>query len=177
MDEKEEKIEQGEDGNTLNFSGLVLAITALGYAIPAFTATANAAATKKKARTPKAPKAVPTMTIEERKEWTKNLPVVREQIPYSELLTLKEEGKVKHIIKHPLTKFKEIPDKVLVVMSDDRVVRTVLPPSERDARFWTVWDELRLEDNVIDAYSPAVPVPVVQDWAISQGVERCGDMD
>ncbi|KAL2633954.1 hypothetical protein R1flu_005433 [Riccia fluitans] len=166
MDEKEEKIDQGEDGNTLNFSGLVLAITALGYTIPAFTATANAAATKKKARTPKAPKAVPTMTIEERKEWTKNLPVVREQIPYSELLTLKEVGKVKHIIKHPLTKFKEIPDKVLVVMSDDRVVRTVLPPSERDARFWTLWDELRLEDNVIDAYSPAVPVPVVQDWAM-----------
>ncbi|BBN14858.1 hypothetical protein MPTK1_6g15080 [Marchantia polymorpha subsp. ruderalis] len=156
--------------SSVNFAGLVLAVTALGFAIPAFTASANAAAaggaTKKKSKAAKAPKAVPTMSLEERKEWTKDLPLVREQIPYSELLRLKEEGKVKHIVKHPLTNLKSIPDRVLVIMSDDRVVRTVLPASERDVKFWNMWDELKLADDVIDAYSPPLPGPVVEDWAL-----------
>ncbi|CAM6128546.1 unnamed protein product [Calypogeia fissa] len=151
-----------------NLAAFAVAFIALGFALPAFSASASAATskasttTKKKA---KAPKTAPTMPLEERKAWTKDLPVVVEQIPYSELLTLKEEGNVKYIVKHPATELSKVPDKVLIVMNDDRVVRTVLPTSDRDERFWKLWEEMQMQENVIDAFTPPLPGPEVQEWA------------
>lgn len=137
--------------------------TALALVLPAIlTAQASAAATKKKAR---APKAVPTMQLDERREWAKGLPKVEEAIPYTELVELREADRVKHIIKHPNSKLKERPERVYVVMKDDRVLRCVLPTPERDEKFWSNWEYLELNSLLIDAFSPAVPAPKVEGWA------------
>eukprot|EP00850_Spirogloea_muscicola_P026408 SM007147S21256 [mRNA] locus=s7147:86:774:+ [translate_table: standard] len=56
------------------------------------------------------------------------------------------------------------PDRVLVVLEDGRVVRTVLPAVERDAEFWGEWDANKLAASVMDAFTPPAPEPEVLPW-------------
>lgn len=138
-------------------------LTALALLLPAIV-TAQASA-KPAGKTRKKARAVPTMQLEERKEWVKGLPRIEETIPYTEVLELREADKVKHIIKHPNSRLKERPERVFVVLGDDRVVRCVLPPPDRDEQFWTSWENLELNSLLIDAFSPAIPAPKVEGWA------------
>jgi hypothetical protein len=138
-------------------------LTALALLLPAVV-TAQASA-KPAGKTRKKARAVPTMQLEERKEWVKGLPRIEETIPYTEVLELREADKVKHIIKHPNSRLKEWPERVFVVLGDDRVVRCVLPPPDRDEQFWASWENLELNSLLIDAFSPAIPAPKVEGWA------------
>lgn len=141
-------------------------LTALAVVLPAIiTAQASAKVAGKTKKKAKAPKAVPTMQVEERREWVKGLPKVEETIPYTELLELREADELKHIIKHPNSKLKERPERVFVVLNDDRVLRCVLPPPDRDEQFWTHWEDMELNSLLIDAFSPAIPAPKVEGWA------------
>ena len=141
-------------------------LTTLVLVLPAIvTAQASAKVAGKAKKKAKVPKAVPTMQLEERKEWVKGLPRIEETIPYTEVLELREADRVKHIIKHPNSKLKERPERVFVVLSDDRVVRCVLPPPDRDEQFWTNWERMELNSLLIDAFSPATPTPKVEGWA------------
>lgn len=140
--------------------------TSLALVLPAvITAQASAKVAQKVKKKAKVPKAVPTMQLEERKQWVQGLPRIDETIPYTEVLELREADKVKHIIKHPNSRLKERPERVLVVLEDDRVVRCVLPPPDRDEQFWTNWESMELNSLLIDAFSPAIPPAKVEGWA------------
>ncbi|KAI3966470.1 hypothetical protein MKW92_012215 [Papaver armeniacum] len=119
---------------------------------------ANAAAKTTKS-TKRAAKKVEALSPEELKLWSKGLPVVSNRIPYTEILDLKQEGKLKHLIKMPLGNLRQKPDSVLVVLEDSRVLRTVLPTLERDVKFWESWDELKLDTVCVNAYTPPVKKP------------------
>lgn len=99
------------------------------------------------------------LSPDELKSWSQNLPVVSDRIPYTEVLKLQEEGKLKHIIKLPTMSPKQRPDAVLVVLDDSRVLRTVLPSIERDEKFWESWDRLKLNSACVSAYTPPIQKP------------------
>ncbi|XP_052880558.1 probable inactive ATP-dependent zinc metalloprotease FTSHI 2, chloroplastic isoform X2 [Gossypium arboreum] len=95
------------------------------------------------------------------KQWSKNLPVVTNRIPYTEILSLKHEGKLKHLIKPPSASLKQRAEPVLVVLEDSRVLRTVLPSIDSDRKFWDSWDELKIESLCVNAYTPPIKRPEV----------------
>lgn len=99
------------------------------------------------------------LSPEELKSWSSNLPTVGDRIPYTELLNLKREGKLKHIIKLPTSILRRRPDPVLVVLEDSRVLRTVLPTVERDDKFWEAWDSLNLNSVCINTFTPPIRKP------------------
>ncbi|KAF5202111.1 Atp-dependent zinc metalloprotease ftsh [Thalictrum thalictroides] len=101
------------------------------------------------------------LSPEELKSWSKGLPIVSDRIPYTEVLNLKQEGKLKHIVKLSTAKLKQRPDSVLIVLEDSRVLRTVLPVVERDDKFWKSWDELELDSFCINAYTPPIKKPEI----------------
>ncbi|ERN15079.1 hypothetical protein AMTR_s00056p00047160 [Amborella trichopoda] len=113
---------------------------------------------KKKSKTSKK---VGTLSPEELKAWSKGLPSVTERIPYTEILSLKKENKLKHIIKLPTVALKRRPGPILVVLNDGRVLRTVIPTVERDGRFWDTWDELHMNSMCINAYTPPLQKPEI----------------
>ncbi|CAL9749471.1 unnamed protein product [Musa acuminata subsp. burmannicoides] len=119
---------------------------------------AHAGVTEKKPR-PKRP--AETLSPEELKSWSRGLPTVGDRIPYTEILTLRDEGKLRHIVKPPSVTLKLRPNLVLVVLDDSRVLRAVLPAAERDERFWESWDRLKLDSFCINAYTPPVRKPEV----------------
>ncbi|KAL7140136.1 hypothetical protein ABFS83_09G101800 [Erythranthe nasuta] len=99
------------------------------------------------------------LTPEELEKWTKGLPVVSHRLGYSEILDMKRENKIKHIVKPPNAGLKQRPEVVLVVLEDNKVVRTVLPSVESDPKFWQEWDELKIDGLCMTAYSPSVKNP------------------
>lgn len=121
--------------------------------------SAIAAKVTEKKRSVKKPKPIEALSPQELKSWSQGLPVVTDRIPYTEILNLKEEGKLKHIIKLPTVSLKQTPDSVLVVLDDSRVLRTVLPVVDRDEKFWQSWDELELDSYCINAYTPPIKKP------------------
>lgn len=137
---------------------MAVTMTIVSLALPQAAAFADVA---EKKRT-KTAREVEIMTPEERAAWTQGLPFVQERIPYTDILKLKSEDRLKYIIKHPKTLPKARPDVILLVLDDDRVVRTVLPVAERDKKFWDAWDELGLDSFIMDAYSPPLPKPKPQ---------------
>ncbi|KAL5756004.1 hypothetical protein ACOSQ2_020750 [Xanthoceras sorbifolium] len=124
---------------------------------PAFAATKVASDKKKK--TLKKPQEA--WTPEQIKRWSKDLPVVSSKIAYTEILSLKNEGKLKHVIKSPSASLRQKAEPVLVVLEDSRVLRTVLPSLDSNKRFWESWDELRIESLCVNAYMPPVKRPEV----------------
>lgn len=98
-------------------------------------------------------------TAEELQKWTKGLPVVSQRLAYSEILDLKRENKLKHIIKPSNAGLRQRPEVVLVVLDDNKVVRTVLPSIESDPKFWEEWKELRIDSLCMNAYSPSLKNP------------------
>jgi len=141
-------------------------LTALALVLPTIvTAEASAKVAERSKKKARVPKAVPTMELEERKEWVKDLPRIEETIPYTEVLELREADKLKHIIKHPNSRLKERSERVFIVLNDDRVLRCVLPPPDRDEQFWSSWEYMELNSLLIDAFSPPIPIPKVEGWA------------
>lgn len=104
-------------------------------------------------------KKIEYLSPEEIRSWNENIPVVSDRIPYTEILNLKEQGKLKHIIKLPTMNLKQQPDPVLVVLDDSRVLRTVLPSIKRDEKFWKSWDRLELNSVCVNAYTPPIRKP------------------
>ncbi|CAH9132279.1 unnamed protein product [Cuscuta epithymum] len=94
------------------------------------------------------------LTPLELEKWSQGLPTVSHRLPYTEILDLRRDGKLKHIIKPPSVGLKQRPEVVLAVLDDSRVVRIVLPSSVTDPKFWSQWDELKIDDLCMNAYSP-----------------------
>lgn len=139
-------------------SEMAVTMTIVSLALPQAAAFADVAVKKRT----KTAREVEVMTPEDRAAWTQGLPFVQERIPYTDVLKLKSEDRLKYIIKHPKTLPKARPDVILLVLDDDRVVRTVLPAAERDKKFWDAWDKLGLDSSIMDAYSPPLPKPKPQ---------------
>ncbi|KAF8393420.1 hypothetical protein HHK36_021664 [Tetracentron sinense] len=138
--------------NLLEFS---VTLTVISASLPQAAAAAKVSEKKRSAKKTEA------LSPEELKSWSRGLPVVTDRTPYSEIINLKEEGKLKHIIKPPTVSLKQRPDSVLLVLEDSRVLRTVLPPVERDEKFWELWDKLQLDSVCVNAYSPPVKKPEI----------------
>ncbi|XP_015894593.3 probable inactive ATP-dependent zinc metalloprotease FTSHI 2, chloroplastic [Ziziphus jujuba] len=121
------------------------------------------AAVKERKRAAKKPssKKPEALSPQELKSWSQGLPVVSNRIPYTQLLELKEEGKLKHVIKPPGIDLRQKAEPVLVVLEDSRVVRTVLPSVEGDKRFWESWDKLNIDSFCVNAYTPPLKRPEV----------------
>lgn len=111
----------------------------------------------------RAAKKIESLTPEELQKWTKGLPVVSQRLPYSEVLEMRRENKVKHIVKPPSAALRQRPEVVLVVMEDNKVVRTVLPSAESDSKFWQEWDELKADSICMNAYSPSLKKPEIPE--------------
>ncbi|XP_059287364.1 probable inactive ATP-dependent zinc metalloprotease FTSHI 2, chloroplastic isoform X1 [Lycium ferocissimum] len=101
------------------------------------------------------------LTPQELKKWSQGLPIVSNRLPYTEILDLKREGKLKHIIKPPNVGLKQRPEVVLAVLEDSKVVRIVLPSVESDPRFWTEWDDLKVDGLCMNAYTPPLKKPEI----------------
>lgn len=100
-----------------------------------------------------------TLSPQELKSWCRDLPTINERIPYTDVLRLKEDGKLKYIVKLQSSDLKYRPDPVLVVLDDSRVFRTTFPSVNRDERFWSEWERLELNSVCINAYTPPVKPP------------------
>jgi hypothetical protein len=48
---------------------------------------------------------------------------------------------------------------LLVVLEDSRVLRMVLPSLDGNQRFWESWDELHIESQCVNEYTPPVKKP------------------
>ncbi|XVF26814.1 hypothetical protein REPUB_Repub14bG0051400 [Reevesia pubescens] len=142
------------------FNFLVLPIT-LTVISTSFPQKSSLAAVKVSDRKKTRKKAEDALTTEQLKQWSKNLPIVTNRIPYTEILSLKHEGKLKHLIKPPTVSLKQRAEPVLVVLEDSRVLRTVLPSIDSDRKFWDSWDELKIEALCVNAYTPPIKMPEV----------------
>nr|QKY65107.1 AAA-type ATPase family protein [Passiflora pittieri] len=100
-----------------------------------------------------------TLTPEQLKQWSTDLPMVSNRMPYTEILSLHEADRLKHVIKAPGTRFKQGAEAVMVVLDDNLLFRTVLPSSESNKKFWDSWDELKLDSLCVNAYTPPVKKP------------------
>ncbi|XP_068636413.1 probable inactive ATP-dependent zinc metalloprotease FTSHI 2, chloroplastic [Aristolochia californica] len=132
---------------------LSVTITVISSVLPQSPAVAKVSEKKRSSKKEE------VLSLEELKSWTRELPVVGDRIPYTDLLKLKEEGKLKHIIKLPSVHLKQQPDSVLVVLDDSRVLRTVLPTIARDGKFWESWDRLEMNSLCMNAYTPPIKKP------------------
>ncbi|XP_042048307.1 probable inactive ATP-dependent zinc metalloprotease FTSHI 2, chloroplastic [Salvia splendens] len=133
-------------------------MTVISAAIPQSVSAAPKVSEKKRLG-----KKTESLTPEELLKWTKGLPVVSQRLPYSEVLDLKRENKVKHIIKPPSAALRQRPEVILVVMEDNKVVRVVLPSIESDSKFWKEWDELKIDGICMNAYSPSLKKPDIPE--------------
>ncbi|XP_050232194.1 probable inactive ATP-dependent zinc metalloprotease FTSHI 2, chloroplastic [Mercurialis annua] len=141
----------------LNFLSLPITLTIISTSLspkPALAAPATAKTTHKKKKTPQE-----TLTPEQLKQWSKDLPIVSTRLPYTELLNLKRSNEVKHVIKAPKACLRQQAEPVLVVLSDDQVFRTVLPSVVSNKKFWDEWDELKIDALCMNAYAPPVKKP------------------
>ncbi|XP_034696006.1 probable inactive ATP-dependent zinc metalloprotease FTSHI 2, chloroplastic [Vitis riparia] len=146
--------------NPCKFLNLSITLTIISASLPqpslAAAAVGKSAGKKRSSRKPEA------LTPQELKSWTEGLPVVTDRVPYTDILDLKREGKLKHVIKPPGgpgVGLRQRAEAVLVVLEDSRVLRTVVPSVERDRRFWEMWDELKIDSVCVNAYSPPVKGP------------------
>lgn len=141
-----------------NFVALPITLTIISTSFPQQSSLAAVKVSDRKKTQKKTQEA---LTPEQIKQWSKNLPVVTNRIPYTEILSLKHEGKLKHLIKPPSASLKQRAEPVLVVLEDSRVLRTVLPSIDSDRKFWDSWDELKIESLCVNAYTPPIKRPEV----------------
>ncbi|XP_076898361.1 putative inactive ATP-dependent zinc metalloprotease FTSHI 2, chloroplastic [Bidens hawaiensis] len=147
--------EQKHEINALNLLQISVTLTIISASLPQPVLAAKVA---QKKRAPKKPDA---LTPEEWKAWSQGLPVVANRIPYTDVIELKREGRLKHVIKPPGKGLRERPVVVLAVLEDNKVVRLVVPSVESDRKFWKVWDELEIDSVCVQAYTPPVKTPDV----------------
>ncbi|MBA0824703.1 hypothetical protein Goarm_021351 [Gossypium armourianum] len=141
-----------------NFVALPITLTIISTSFPQQSSLAAVKVSDRKKTQKKTQEA---LTPEQIKQWSKNLPIVTNRIPYTEILSLKHEGKLKHLIKPPSASLKQRAEPVLVVLEDSRVLRTVLPSIDSDRKFWDSWDELKIESLCVNAYTPPIKRPEV----------------
>ncbi|CAF2101098.1 unnamed protein product [Brassica napus] len=146
-----------EEKSKINLLAIPITLTLISASLPQPSLAAAAAATKK--RSLKKPQEA--LTPEQLKSWSKDLPVVSKRIPYTDLLTLKSQNKLRHVIKPQSLTLRQKPEPVLIVLEDSHVLRTVLPSTDGNKRFWEQWDELKLDSVCVNAYSPPVKKPPV----------------
>ncbi|KAI9107854.1 hypothetical protein K1719_021190 [Acacia pycnantha] len=161
--------EAKEKRRNTQFDFLRLSVTLTVISASLSEPSALAAAVKEKKRTPKKPSAkkVEAISLEELNSWTQGLPVVSDRIPYTEVLELKKEGKLKHIIKTSSVNLRQSAVPILVVLDDSRVLRTVLPSFESHRKFWESWDEFKIDSLCVNAYTPPLkrldlPSPILK---------------
>ncbi|KAF3450706.1 hypothetical protein FNV43_RR06795 [Rhamnella rubrinervis] len=155
-----------ENGKTkkktqIDFLKLSVTLTVIYASLP--QPTTALAAVKERKRTAKktTPKKPEALSPQELKSWSQGLPVVSNRIPYTEVLELKEEGKLNHVIKPPGIDLRQRAEPVLVVLEDSRVLRTVLPSVEGDKRFWECWEKLNIDSFCVNAYTPPLKRPEI----------------
>ncbi|MBA0761229.1 hypothetical protein Gotri_023906 [Gossypium trilobum] len=141
-----------------NFVALPITLTIISTSFPQQSSLAAVKVSDRKKTQKKTQEA---LTPEQIKQWSKNLPIVTNRIPYTEILSLKHEGKLKHLIKPPSASLRQRAEPVLVVLEDSRVLRTVLPSIDSDRKFWDSWDELKIESLCVNAYTPPIKRPEV----------------
>ncbi|XP_076894184.1 putative inactive ATP-dependent zinc metalloprotease FTSHI 2, chloroplastic [Bidens hawaiensis] len=141
--------------NALNLLQISVTLTIISASLPQPVLAAKV--TQKK----RAPKKLEALTPEEWKAWSQGLPVVANRIPYTDVIELKREGKLKHVIKPSGKGLREKPVVVLAVLEDNKVVRLVVPSVESDRKFWNEWDELEIDSVCVQAYTPPVKTPDV----------------
>ncbi|CAI0474701.1 unnamed protein product [Linum tenue] len=143
-----------------NFLAIPITLTVISTSLATKPALAAAATARKTGQKRKAQKKSPeALSPDQLKQWTKNLPLVSSRIPYTEILSYKEQDKLKHVIKPPSARMKERAEAVLVVLDDNQVFRTVLPSIESNKRFWGAWDEFKIDNLCVNAYTPPVKKP------------------
>ncbi|KAM7471765.1 hypothetical protein LguiA_009948 [Lonicera macranthoides] len=144
----QEESNSKEKKNHLNLLKLSVTLTVVSASLPQPSLAAP------KVKRSGAKKTTEALTPQELKKWSQGLPVVSNRIPYTEVLSLKRDGKLNRIIKPPNAALKQRPEVVLAVLEDSRVVRIVLPSVEIDPKFWDSWDELKVDSICVNAYSP-----------------------
>ncbi|XP_021749587.1 probable inactive ATP-dependent zinc metalloprotease FTSHI 2, chloroplastic [Chenopodium quinoa] len=148
--------ENKKPNNGLELLKLSVTLTVISTALPQPAVAAKVSEKKRSAK-----KTVEALTPEQFKSWSQGLPVVRDRLPFTEVLNLMEEGKLKHVIKPTSAALRRKPEWVLVVLDDSRVFRTVLPSFEGNPNFWSKWDELKIDSFCVNAYSPPVKKPEI----------------
>ncbi|CAH2053556.1 unnamed protein product [Thlaspi arvense] len=145
-------------GSQVNLLAIPITLTVISASLaqPSLAAAAKVSERKKTQKKPQE-----ALTLEQLKAWSKDLPVVSNRIPYTDILSLKAEGKLKHVIKPSGLSLRQQAEPVLVVLEDSQVLRTVLPSLEGNKRFWEQWDELGIDVACVNAYSPPVKIPPV----------------
>ncbi|XP_074276012.1 putative inactive ATP-dependent zinc metalloprotease FTSHI 2, chloroplastic [Silene latifolia] len=154
--EEEDNDDYNKNNGGLALLNLSVTLTVISTSLPQ-PAMASKLADKK--RTSK--KNVETLTPQQFKTWSQGLPVVTDRLPFTDLLSLMDEGKLKHVIKPTVASLRQKPEWVLVVLEDSRVFRTVLPSLEGNPKFWSKWDELKIDTLCVNAYSPPVKRPEI----------------
>ncbi|XP_011012512.1 PREDICTED: ATP-dependent zinc metalloprotease FtsH [Populus euphratica] len=158
--ENDNKTENTNKKTHFSFLSLPITLTIISTSLtphPAFAATPTPKTYHKKKTLKKTQQEA--LTPDQLKQWSQNLPVVSNRIPYTQVLILKENNKLKHVIKAPNASLKQRPEAVLVVLDDNQVFRTVLPSLESNRRFWDSWDEFKIDALCVNAYSPPVKRP------------------
>lgn len=152
----------GDDNDKAKESHVnLLAVPVTLTVISASLAQPSLAATKTSERKKTQKKTQEALTPEQLKLWSKDLPVVSNRVPYTDILSLKAEGKLKHVIKPPSLNLRQKAEPVLIVLEDSRVLRTVLPSLEGNRKFWDKWDELGIDSTCVNAYTPPIKRPQV----------------
>ncbi|KAL4626046.1 hypothetical protein ACB092_05G067500 [Castanea dentata] len=148
----------------LNFLKLSITLTVVSASLSHSQTSLAAAAVKKRSskKTTSSKKPEP-LSPQELKSWSHGLPTVSNRIPYTELLELSKQGKLKHVIKPSNSSIKNRAEPVLVVLDDSRVFRTVLPSLDIDGSFWKCWEESKLDSLCMNAYTPPVKNPEVPE--------------
>lgn len=138
-----------------NLLKLSATLTVISASLPQPSFAAKVSEKRRSAKKPEA------LTPQELKKWLQGLPAVTHRLPYSEVLDLKRENRLKRIIKPSSARLKERPQVVLAVLEDSMVVRIVLPSVEADPKFWLQWDELKLDEACVNAYTPPLKKPEI----------------
>ncbi|KAL6497002.1 putative inactive ATP-dependent zinc metalloprotease FTSHI 2, chloroplastic [Orobanche gracilis] len=150
----EEKQESRFNRAAFDLLRLSVTLTVVSASLPQPSSAAAKVSEKKRSG-----RKTEALTVEDLKKWTKGLPLVSHRLAYTEILDLKRENKLKHIVKPPSVGLKQRPEVVLVVLDDNKVLRTVLPSVESDPKFWEGWDELKIDGLCMNAYSPSIKSP------------------
>ncbi|XP_047340731.1 probable inactive ATP-dependent zinc metalloprotease FTSHI 2, chloroplastic [Impatiens glandulifera] len=155
LDTSEADEESNLKRNRLDFIKLSVTLTVLSASLPKPSLAAKVSQKKRSA------KKVEALSPQEFEAWTKGLPTVANRLAYTDLLNLKRDGKLKHIIKPPGVGLKQRPEVVLAVLEDSSVLRVVLPSAETDRKFWESWVDLGIDSLCVNAYSPPVKSPEI----------------
>ncbi|GMN37161.1 hypothetical protein TIFTF001_006578 [Ficus carica] len=154
----------GEDDRTkrttqFDFLKLSVTLTVISASLPQSKPALAAVKERRRGGKKPAAKKAEALSPEELKSWTQGLPPVSNRIPYTDVLELKEEGKLKHVIKPPGVDLRQRAEPVLVVVEDSRVLRTMLPSMDSDKKFWEDWEKLNIDSFCINAYTPPMKSP------------------